>query len=251
MGSNLSHLLDEEVKRLNSIIEYQKKLEVNEGFYFYDRNKDFLREEPEDEQSQDNADSEGGDEIENQDTAQEPDTGEEPIGDDELGGDEGIDDLGGEDDADVFSADDAGIEGGGETEEIDVTDIVKSTDEIKGKLESLTSNLEKINQAMDRVKAIETNLSKMDSLVSKMQELSKQVELMRPPTEEERAKATAEVSYPYNVTLDDYRQGLGVKNQTELENNSKMSMLHNIMNDYNEDEVKNSFQKTFKNPFNI
>jgi hypothetical protein len=91
----------------------------------------------------------------------------------------------------------------------------------------------------------------MDSLIGKMEALAKQVELMRPPTEEERRKALANDSYPFSVTLDQYNSGVNnVKTQTDLEQKSKMSMLDNIMSDYSDSTVKDSFVVQQDNPFN-
>jgi hypothetical protein len=82
----------------------------------------------------------------------------------------------------------------------------------------------------------------MEALVQKMDAMAKQVELMRPPTEEERRKALAKDSYPFNVTQDEYLSGSSVKTQTDLETRpDKLSMMDSLMANYNEMDIRNSF----------
>jgi len=163
---------------------------------------------------------------------------EEPI---EEPAEEPMDDMGGEEPTEEPMDD--------EVTEIDVSDLVNNTQEINTKIESLNANMSKINDIMGKVNAIEVSLTKMDDFVNQIQALSKQVELMRPPTEEERRKALAKDSYPFNISMDDYNKGAGEKNQTELEDNSKMSMMDTLMNNYNEMDIKRSFNAPNENPF--
>lgn len=119
-----------------------------------------------------------------------------------------------------------------DTTEIDVTEIIN-------KLQDSSS---KIDVVIDKVREIEIGLGKMDGIIHQIGELGRQVELMRPPTEDERRKALADKSYPYNVTTDEMINGTGTKNQTDLEKRKdKMSMMDNLMANYNKDEVKRSF----------
>lgn len=140
-----------------------------------------------------------------------------------------------------------------DTTEVDVTDLVNNSNEIKMSVTNMISKIDQtsqqFNNMMSRVNNIEGSVSKMDTLIGKMEQLAKQVELMRPPTEEERRKAVANNSYPYNVNLEDYEKGRGAKNQTDLEKNPKMSMMKTIMSDYNDSTVKDSFTIPEDNPF--
>lgn len=219
MSQKLKKLLENEVKRFNTIIAYQDKLTLDEGSYrFYNEADEVVPEEPMEEPTEEPMDDQSMEEP-MEEPAEEPT--EEPM---ELMGDE-------------------------EVTEVDVTDLVNSTNEINSKMEMLTTNLSKIEDIMSKVNAIETNLSKMDNMINQLQSLSKQVELMRPPTEEERRKALAKDSYPFNVTIDDYNKGASTKTQTDLENSSKMSIMDTLMSDYNDMDIKKTFRAPSENAF--
>lgn len=116
--------------------------------------------------------------------------------------------------------------------EVDVTEIINKIQDSSNKLDMV----------FGKVAEIEIGLGKMDAIIAQMGELGRQVELMRPPTEDERRKALADKSYPYNVTQADAINGTGVKNQTQLEKKGdKLSMMDNLMSNYNKDDVKSSF----------
>jgi TolA-binding protein len=227
MSKKLNTLLESEINRFNAIIAYQDKMAIDEVSYrFYNEAEEVApTEEPIDAAPVDAAVDA---------TAEVP--AEEPMATEPT---------------DV--ATDAPVEEPAPAEdvtEVDVTELVNSTNDIKSKIEGLAGGIEKINDIMGKVSEIETNLTKMDDLIGKMESLAKQVELMRPPTEEERRKALTQDSYPFNISIDDYNKGTGAKTQTDLENSSKMSMFDTIMNDYSDIEVKKSFNIPTENPFN-
>jgi hypothetical protein len=226
MSKKLDTLLEGEIKRFNSIIAYQDKLNLDEVSYrFYNEAEEVTPEEPTmddvpaEEPAVDGTEADMGDVS----AVEEPPMDDVPVEEPSVGDEE--------------------------VTEVDVTDLVNSTNDIKTKLDGVTTGLDKINDIVNKVNTIETNLVKMDSVINQLNSLAKQVELMRPPTEEERRKALTQDSYPYNVSIDDYNKGVAVKNQTDLENSSKMSMLDTIMKDYNETDIKKSFNFPNENPF--
>jgi hypothetical protein len=228
MSQKLKKLLENEVKRFNTIIAYQDKLTLDEGSYrFYNEADEVAPEEPMEEPTEEPMDDQSTEEP-MEEPAEEP--AEEPMDDQSM--EEPMEPMGDE-----------------EVTEVDVTDLVNSTNEINSKMEMLTTNLSKIEDIMSKVNAIETNLSKMDNMINQLQSLSKQVELMRPPTEEERRKALAKDSYPFNVTIDDYNKGASTKTQTDLENSSKMSIMDTLMSDYNDMDIKKTFRAPSENAF--
>lgn len=241
MNKDLNNLLEKEIKRFNSILSYQDTMNINEVSYrFYNELNEQEPDETESEEPiEEPVDQEMGGEEFSDETQPDDEAGMEPETD------------GTETEPQDFS--DSGFEGDEiqdeEVTEIDVTDLVNTTNDIKTKLDGVTSGLGRINDIMSKVSDVETKLTKMDDLINQMQVLAKQVELMRPPTEEERRKALAKDSYPFNVSLDDYKSGSAIKNQTELENNSKMSMMDTIMKDYNEMDVRRSFNIPNENAF--
>jgi hypothetical protein len=238
MSKKLNTLLENEIKRFKTITAYQDKLTLDEGSYrFYNE-----------------ADEPGTDDTTIDDAPPVDaavDGTETPVTDVATDGTEGTDGL---TDPDMGTENPAtdGTEapmGDEEVTEVDVTDLVNDTNEIKGKISSIESNLTKMDSLMGKLDTIENNLGKMDALIGKMEAMAKQVELMRPPTEEERRKALTKDSYPYSVTIDQYNNNQGVKTQTDLENSPKMNMLDTIMNDYNDGVVKDSFAPPAQNPF--
>lgn len=139
---------------------------------------------------------------------------------------------------DMGQTPDMGVDTSADTE-VDVTELVNATNSIAQRIEKTTGSLQRI---YDKINDLEGSLSKMDAVIVKMGELEKQVQLMRPPTEDERRKALADKSYPYNVTNQDYLGGSGYKTQTAMEQKpNKMSMMDSLMLDYDKNEIKRSF----------
>lgn len=213
MNIKPNKILSEEIKRFNKIMSYQDRLdETGHHYKFYEAE---------------------GDEV-----APEPDTV-----------DAGVDTTGEETPVDT-GVDTTGevapeVEPEGDVE-VDVTELVNSTKEMSSKADDIVQKManssEKFEAMLNKINGVEQSLQKMDSLVQQMDALTKQVEMMRPPTEEERRKVLAKDSYPFNITQDEYMAGTAVKNQTELEKRpDKMSMMDNLMNNYNEMDIRDSF----------
>jgi hypothetical protein len=208
--------LSEELNRFKDIVSYQKSLDLTETNYRFYRDEDNpMVEAPEDEIDP---------EAENQTDMQ-----------DETGEEEGIED---------FNIDNS--ESVEQTVEVDVTDLIKTNKSINDNLKNVDNSLRVIKDLFNKVSSIEDNLnSKMTGILDQIKDLTKQVELVRPPTEEERRKKLAKGSYPFSVTMDDYKSGEYTENQTDLENISMDSIISN----YNEFDVRKSFSVPKKNIF--
>lgn len=230
MSKNLDKILSEEINRFNKIMSYQDRLNEGHHYKFYEAE---------------------GDEVAPEEAPLDAAPEEAPV-------DAGMDTTGEEMPADEVAPEEAPVDAGMDTTgevapeggegdvEVDVTELVNSTKDMAAKADDIVQKIanssEKIEAIINKVNSVEQNLQKMDSLVQQMDALTKQVELMRPPTEEERRKVLAKDSYPFNVTQDEYMAGSGVKTQTDLEKRpDKMSMMDNLMNNYNETDIKNSF----------
>lgn len=217
--------IKEQVDRFNAIIGYTERLKLNETPYrFYNEAEEDTAEPIEPEQPEQPIEPDQPMEPE-QPAGQEI----EPVGDDNL--------------ATNFS-DQAPMDD--ETIEVDITDLVNDTNDIKLKTQDAVNKVDGISQKIEdifnKVGSLEQNIQKMDSMVNQLDKLTKQIELMRPPTEDERRRALAKDSYPFNITIDQYQNGLGPKTQTDLESRqNKMSMLDSLMSDYDETTIKNSF----------
>jgi hypothetical protein len=137
-------------------------------------------------------------------------------------------------------------EAGGEpTEEVDVTDIVndtketsQKTDEVGGKVDK---TLQMVQALMAKIGNLEGNVSKMDQALAKIDTIYKEFQLSKPPSPEEMKQAMADKSYPFNVQLDKYGQEGTPKNQTEMESKNKKLSLSGLLSDFNERDVRNSF----------
>lgn len=231
MSKKLDTLLSEEIKRFNSIMKYQENVSEGMHYKFYEAEEEPVADETAPVNTEDP----------NMDASAEmaADPGVDTTGGEEIPADPGVDTTGDEVAPEAQPAAEGDIE-------VDVTELVNSTKDMAAKsediIQKIASSNEKIEAIINKVSGVEQNLQKMESLVQKMDALAKQVELMRPPTEEERRKALAKDSYPFNVTQDEYMAGSGVKTQTDLEARpDKMSMMDSLMNNYNEMDVKQSF----------
>jgi hypothetical protein len=238
MNKNLDKILSEEVKRFNNIMAYQEKLGEGHHYKFYEAEGDAPAEEVPADAGVDTAvpDAELG--------AEAPAT--------DAGVDTAVPDAEpGMEVAPEEAPEEAPVAPEGDTE-IDVTDLVNTSKELSGKTDSIIQKIadsgSKIEAIINKINGVEQGLQKMDSVIQQMNALTKQVELMRPPTEEERRKALAKDSYPFSVTQDEYMSGNAPKTQTDLESRpDKLTMMDSLMNDYNEVDIKNSFYNANNN----
>lgn len=130
-------------------------------------------------------------------------------------------------------------------QEVDVTDIVNDTKAVNQKTDEITGKVDKtmsmVNSLMDKISGLEGNISKMGQALSKIDSIYQDFELSKPPTPEETKQALAQNSYPFNVPLDDYGKEGVDKNQTEMEGKKNKLSLSGLLSDFNEREIRNSF----------
>lgn len=158
----------------------------------------------------------------------------------------------------VPPADPFGAEGGAETpeagaeapaegaaQEIDVTDIVQDTKAVSQKTDEMSDKinqtLTKVDGLLQKISGLEQNVQKMDQVINKINAIYQEVELSKPPSPEEVKEVMAQKSYPFNVQLDKYGQEGTPKNQTELEGRKNKLSLSNLLSDFNERELRQSF----------
>lgn len=236
-----------EIARLRAINNY---CNIQEGYnyQFYDK----INEAGDDQQTDVNINLPG-------EEGNEPPMGDEPpMGNDDGMGNEpptGNDDGMGvdieepisdnPDDENMGNSDDIG---GDDTIEVDITDLVNNSNEMKEKIVNLSGNIEKIQQVLNSVNDINNKLANMDRISQELSNVAYQVELMRPPTEKERKEVLKKDSYPFNISVDEYNNQ-NKQTQTDLEKKSSSDILKNIMNKYNEMDIKKSFNAPHENPF--
>ena len=129
-----------------------------------------------------------------------------------------------------------GNEGEGETEELDITDLVDSQKTMADKQEEYFDNL------FGQIKNMEEKLASMDNLIQKIDLLDAKVEKYRPKTAQEKLELRSLDSGPYKQNLADFFKD----KEVEMEKSGK--------NEYvlTQDEVENfspsEIEKSFNEP---
>lgn len=140
-------------------------------------------------------------------------------------------------DPDVEEISAEGEEGGeGDTEELDITDLVDTQKTMADKQEEYFNNL------FDQIKKMEEKLSEMDGLVAKIDSVDSKLEKYRPKTAQEKLQLRSLDSGPFKQNLADFFD----EKKDEMEKTGK--------NEYvlTQDEVENfspsDIERTFNEP---
>jgi hypothetical protein len=229
-------ILNEEVKRFNTILEYSFFVDEmeKEGDNPEGNTEDLLLDVTEQEE-------EVTDVVEpTEEPVEEP--VEEPT---EEGGDDmdlGEDPFGGELPVEDEFADEPAMEeepmsDEGEVE-VDVTDIVDKTEEAKQEASQASS---KIDDLLGKFSELEQKLTGMDAIINKMDELEKEV-IERNPNPTEKLSMRSMDSFPYSVKLTDFwadREGYDATGEEEEKEYTLTQQ--DIDDEYNESDIKGSF----------
>ena len=224
--NNLSKELQESLKRHRELLGYDPTKgtsslnEVRDRHSYLADNTDYAEgdEEETEEEGGDNPDFDFGGEEET-----EGGEGEDTEGFGEEGTEEGGEEEAEEGDefgtADEFSAADE-IEAedeGEEVEEIDVTDIVKKSEDAKSYSEKAVKAAEEgknmIQDLMTKFEALQSSLSKIDTVSNEIQSIKKDIQSQKP---KEKLELRSLDSYPFNVKLTDYWNDEKVKSNYEI-----------------------------------
>ena len=142
------------------------------------------------------------------------------------------------------------------TEEVDVTDLVNMTKNIKNELEMSKGEQDNVLRKMDdvftKLDDLEVKLGNMDSLLAKIDQLGSKVEDMKPTTPQEKLEMRSLDSYPFNekpqeffAHKQDEMKASGkneyVLTKSDVENYSKEE-LAKTFNPYSNDEQESRFQ---------
>ncbi len=225
-------LLSEELKRHMELLEYT--------FYMEDRvngdaeTEDLLlsaekifEQDPvpgEDEDPFADVADEGGEDDPFADTETEEET--EEVETDPFAGDEGAEVE------DEFATE----EGGEETVEVDVTDIVDKSEQTRAEIEGLTS---KMDELLGKLGDLEGKVGDMDQVINKIDDLENEI-AERNPTPVERLEMRSMDSFPYSVSLTDYwtdKEGYDVGGEEKEE----YVITQKDVEDYSATEIKDSF----------
>ena len=246
--------LNEDLERFKSLFGYDPKKgkELTEA----KSRRTYLAEaDPEEEEA-----APGEEEGAEDETASDFDFGDEgsPEGEEEMGGEEEMPDTPAEEEgtedefgtAGEFSAADE-LEGGEdeEVEEIDVTAIVKGSDEAKELAQQAVTvgqeNSSYLQSLTDKLSNLEAQLSKMDTIASKIGKLEQDIK-----TPEEKLELRSLDSYPFNQKLSDYweekaktddRYRISTGKDIEDGEETEYVIKPEDIEDFNEADVESSF----------
>jgi hypothetical protein len=132
----------------------------------------------------------------------------------------------------------------GDTEEIDITDLVNMTKSIKKELDSKKESSGDVNSKMNdvftKLDDLEKKLSNMDNIINKIEELGSKVENMRPKSPQEKLELRSLDSYPFN------------QNPQQFFANKQDEMMQSGKNEYvlTKDEIQNYSKDTIRDTFN-
>jgi hypothetical protein len=232
--------LNETLKRFKAINEYSFYVGEDDIKGKDDEGKDLILGEDEENPE---ADAEPELDLPEDNKEVEDLTGDAEVED--LSGDAEVEDLTG--DVNPLDMEAPGIDSpemtdNGDEVEVDVTSIVKGSEEAKAAAELSNAKMEEL---LNNFKELENKLSAMSALSTKIDNLEQEIE-KRNPTPEERLEMRSLSSYPFNQKLTDYwseKEGIydvmnknGEKKETEYVLDKDA-----IESDYNPNTVKNSF----------
>lgn len=138
---------------------------------------------------------------------------------------------------------------GGDTEEIDITDLVNMTKSIKQDLDATKGENEGVISKMDDVFSkltdLEQKLSQMDAVMSKIDELGNKVEMMKEKTPEERLELRSLDSYPFNQNP----QQFFAQKQGEMRQSGKNEyvLTKQDVDTYSNETMRNTFNPEEEN----
>ena len=166
-----------------------------------------------------------------------PEGGDELDMDVDAGAEEIAEPVDVETDPDVEKIDDEGnVEGedmGGDTEELEITDLVNKQNEISDKQdEYMVSMFDKLND-------LESKLSQMDQILTKINDIEAKVEKYREKSPEEKLQLRSLDSYPYNQKLTDFFADKEVEMQQTGKN--EYVLTSDEVENYSDADIRKSF----------
>ena len=173
---------------------------------------------------------------------EDPVTADEPVeGGEETPEEEGTEEEAGETDPfgtdteveDEFADEDMG---GGETVEVDVTDIVDKTEETKASVDGMG---EKMEELLSKLSDLESQVTDMDGVINKIDDLEKEIE-RRNPTPVERLEMRSMDSFPYSVKLTDFWKDKEGYQATDDE--EEFTLTQSDVDNFDEKEIRSSFE---------
>ena len=138
-------------------------------------------------------------------------------------------------DPDVEKLGEKGEGESGKTEEMDITDLVKSQKKVEEKQEEYFENLFK------HLDGLESKLGEMDGIMSKLNDLEMKIEKYREKTPQEKLELRTLDSGPFNQKLSQFFDDK--EDDMEKSGKNEYVLTQNDVEDYSPNEI----QKTFRN----
>jgi hypothetical protein len=140
----------------------------------------------------------------------------------------------------------------GDTQELDITDLVDMTKSIKKDLENHTQDnsavIGKMDDVFSKLGDLETKLAEMDNLVQKIDQLGSRIEELKPSTPVEKLEMRSLDSYPFNEKPQEFfnhkmgdMQKSG-KNEYILTKNEVENYPVDIKNTFNENGEEDEYK---------
>ena len=123
----------------------------------------------------------------------------------------------------------------GNTEEMDITDLVNSQKKVEQKQEEYFDNL------FQHLGNLETKLSEMDGIMAKLNDLEQKIEKYREKTPQEKLELRTLDSGPFNQKLSQFFED----KEEDMEKSGKNEYI--LTQDEVEDYSPNEIKKTFRN----
>jgi hypothetical protein len=139
--------------------------------------------------------------------------------------------------------DEAGM--GGDTEEIDITDLVNMTKNIKNDLENNKQDnsavINKMDDVFTKLNDLESKLAQMDQVMAKIDQLGATVEANKPKTEVEKLEMRSLDSYPFNEKPQEFfahKQG-----EMRASGKNEYVLTKDDVENYPVDQIRSSFNQ--------
>jgi vacuolar-type H+-ATPase subunit I/STV1 len=134
----------------------------------------------------------------------------------------------------------------GDTEEIDITDLVNMTKSLKKDIEGTQNDnstvIGKMDDVFTKLDDLASKLSEMDTLVQKIEQLGAEVKQMKPETPQEKLEMRSLDSYPFNQKPTDFFS----QKQEEMRASGKNEYIltKDDVNDFTPETLRDTFNDT-------
>jgi len=134
-------------------------------------------------------------------------------------------------------------EGGEDTTEVDVTDLVTKQEELEKNsedtIEAISSGNEKLDSLMAMIDSMEEKLSGMDQLMTQIGSLEQKIEKYRPKTSEEQMELRKHDSGPFNKSLADFWDD--EQDKFKEQGKTEYILTKNDVDNFSDQEIKKTF----------